>query len=100
MSKSTISLFELFQKFPDHGIARIFLEEKRWSKDDRTCPHYNFDKITTKNGKKLGYFHGQCYLKYFAMRANKIFECSYISLKKFIDGVFRKRLICAYLIMV
>ena len=36
MSQSTISLFELFQKFPDHGIARIFLEEKRWSKDNRT----------------------------------------------------------------
>ena len=100
MSKSTISLFELFQKFPDHGIARIFLEEKRWSKDNHTCLHCSADKITTKKGKKLGYFRCQCCLKDFAMRANKIFERLHITLKKFIDGVFRKRLICAYLIMV
>jgi hypothetical protein len=37
MSKSTISTFELFQRFPDQESARLYFEAARWP-DGAVCP--------------------------------------------------------------
>lgn len=37
MSKSTISTFELFQRFPDAESARLYFEAARWP-DGAACP--------------------------------------------------------------
>jgi hypothetical protein len=36
MSKSTISTFELFQRFPDNEAARIYFEGQRWPEGPKT----------------------------------------------------------------
>ena len=40
MSKSTIRLLELFQRFPDRKFARSHIEALRWP-DDIDCPRCN-----------------------------------------------------------
>lgn len=37
MSKSTISTFEMFQRFPDAESARLYFEAARWP-DGAACP--------------------------------------------------------------
>ncbi|KPL67387.1 hypothetical protein SZ64_04270 [Erythrobacter sp. SG61-1L] len=37
MSKSSISTFELFQRFPDQESARLYFEAARWP-DGAACP--------------------------------------------------------------
>lgn len=88
MSRSTISLFELFQKFPNQEIAREFLEEKRWPNNKHICPHCGFEKITIRKGKRVGYFRCQSCKVEFTVRTNTIFERSHIPLNKWIFGIY------------
>lgn len=37
MSKSTISTFQLFERFPDEPTARVYLESRLWPNGPR-CP--------------------------------------------------------------
>ena len=54
MSRSTISTFQLFQKFPDVETARKYLESKLWP-NGATCPkcHKTFGIITRT---RVGFF--------------------------------------------
>jgi len=85
----TISIFELFEKFPNEESAKKYLEEKRWS-DKVVCP------FCGKSGKQYrvkrngveGYFEcGECG-KVYTVRTGTIFERSHVPLHKWIFAFY------------
>ena len=53
MCKVTVSLLELFRRFPDGGSARIHFENRRWA-NGVYCPHCEEKERITK--RKNGYY--------------------------------------------
>ena len=88
MSKSTISTFQLFQMFPDQEAARLYLEQRRWA-GQVSCPHCGeYDKITARQGKRLGYYRCRACEKEFTVRTGTIFERSHVPLHKWIYAMY------------
>lgn len=88
MSKSTISVFELIEKFPDQESARIYLEAKRWQDGNVECPSCQSHKISKRKGKRSGYFKCQECANEFTVRTGTIFERSHIPLHKWIFAIY------------
>ena len=85
MSKSTISTFELFQRFTDAESARIYFEAKRWP-DGAVCPACNEAKrIGTRKG---GFYRCNACLNDFTIRTGTIFERSKVPLHKWIYAMY------------
>ncbi|MEG2236244.1 MAG: IS1595 family transposase [Akkermansia sp.] len=87
--KLTISLFDLFEKFPTEIEAKIFLEEKRWE-GTPVCPYcgeqhkqYRF----TKDGVEGYYLCSSC-KKNYTVRTGTIFERSHVPLNKWIFALY------------
>ncbi len=85
MSRSTISTFQLFQKYPDAESARIYLESRLWP-DGPTCP-------TCASGKRIGVRKGGFYRCHackldFTVRTATIFERSHIPLHKWLYAMY------------
>lgn len=87
MSNSTISLLELFNKFPTARSAQIFLEAKRWN-GHVVCPHCGSPKITTRKGARIGYYCCHACKAEFTVRTGTIFERSHIPLHKWIYAIY------------
>jgi transposase-like protein len=85
VSKSTISVFQLFELFPDQETARVYLESRLWSQGPR-CPSCGIgDRITTRKG---GYYRcNQCKTD-FTVRTGTIFERSHVPLHKWIYAMY------------
>jgi transposase-like protein len=85
MSKTTISVFQLFEMFPDQETARVYLESRLWSNGVR-CPHCGLgDRITAR---KRGYNRcNQCKAD-FTVRTGTIFERSHVPLHKWIYAMY------------
>lgn len=85
MSRSTISTFQLFQKFPDAEAARKYLEGRLW-KDGVTCPKCKGnERITTR---KDGFYRcNPCKLD-FTVRTGTIFERSHVPLHKWVYAMY------------
>jgi transposase-like protein len=84
MSKSTISAYEFFQMFPDQESARAYLEARRWP-DGPVCPLCdNSERITTRRGKRLGYYRCRDCGEEFTVRSATIFERSKVPLNKWL----------------
>jgi transposase-like protein len=85
MSKTTISVFQLFEMFPDQETARVYLESRLWPKGPR-CPSCGIgDRITTRKG---GYYRcNQCKTD-FTVRTGTIFERSHVPLHKWIYAMY------------
>lgn len=85
MSKSTISTFQLFQRFPNQEAARIYLEGRLWP-NGVTCPTCKAgERITTRKG---GYYRcNACHLD-FTIRTGTIFERSHIPLHKWLYAMY------------
>lgn len=85
MSRSTISTFQLFQKFPDSESARVFLKSRLWPKG-AVCPTcLKTDRITTR---KDGFYRcNPCKLD-FTIRTATIFERSHVPLHKWIYAIY------------
>jgi transposase-like protein len=85
MSRSTISTFQLFQKFPDVETARKYLESRLWPKGP-ICP-------TCLKGERIGvrkdgfYRCHACKLD-FTVRTGTIFERSHVPLHKWIYAMY------------
>lgn len=85
MSRSTISTFQLFQKFPDVETARKYLESRLWP-NGPVCP-------TCRTGERIGvrkdgfYRCNKCKLD-FTVRTGTIFERSHIPLHKWIYAMY------------
>lgn len=71
MSKSTISTFELFQRFPDQESARLYFEAARWP-DGAVCPACGEAKRI--GPRKGGFYRCNACLSDFTIRTGTIFE--------------------------
>jgi transposase-like protein len=87
MSKSTISTFELFERFPDQEAARVYLEGRLWPEGPR-CPVCGLgERVTARTGKP-GFYHCQQCLEDFTVRTGTIFERSHIPLHKWVYAMY------------
>ena len=76
--------------FPDVETARVYLEERRWG-GNVVCPHCDDDQITTRRGKRLGYYRcRECKVE-FTVRTGTIFERSHVPLHKWIYAIYSGR---------
>lgn len=87
MSKTTISILELFKMIPDQESARLFIENQRWH-GKPTCPHCACDKITTRKGDRAGYYRCQSCKKEFTVRTGTVFEKSKIGLHQWLYAMY------------
>jgi transposase-like protein len=88
MSKSTISMYDLFAIIPDAETARQYFEMRLWPRG-ATCPDCkSTERITTRGGDRLGFYRCvECEIE-FTVRTNTIFERSKIPLHKWVYGMY------------
>lgn len=85
MSRSTISLFQLSEMFPNAESARLYIEARRWPKGV-VCPTCQEAKrITTR---KDGFYRCNACKADFSVRTGTIFERSHIPLHKWICAMY------------
>lgn len=88
MSKSTISTFQLFEMFPDQESGRQYLEERRWA-GRVSCPHCGgYNRITSRQGRRLGYYQCRDCDREFTVRTSTVFERSHVPLHKWIYAMY------------
>jgi len=88
MSASTISTFQLFERFPDADAARHYLEAQRWP-DGPVCPLCdNNERITPRKGKRVGYYRCRDCGEEFTVRTDTIFERSHVPLHKWVYAMY------------
>lgn len=88
MSKSTISLYQLFEIIPNSDIARDYIESRLWP-DAPRCPLCeSVERITPRHGTRIGYYLcGSC-AEEFTVRTGTIFERSKIPLHKWVYAMY------------
>lgn len=85
MSRSTISTFQLFAKYPDQESARIYLESRLWP-NGTTCPTcHGTDRIGIRKG---GFYRCHACKLDFTVRTGTIFERSHVPLHKWIYAMY------------
>ena len=85
MSKSTISTFQLFERFPDAESARVYLEARLWP-NGVVCPVCKAgERITTRKG---GYYRCNACEEDFTVRTGTIFERSHVPLHKWVYAMY------------
>ena len=92
MSKytNTISLYELFDRFPTDASVRDYLETLLWEDGKPTCPKCKQNKLSRiwKNEKIKGqYLCKDCMIKFTVLKGT-IFEASRIPLRKWICAFY------------
>jgi transposase-like protein len=85
MSRSTISTFQLFQKFPDVESARKYLESRLWPKGT-TCP--SCQKTDRIGVRKDGFYRCHACKLDFTVRTGTIFERSHVPLHKWVYAMY------------
>lgn len=85
MSKSTISTFELFSRFPDEATARAYIEARRWP-NGATCPACAEAKRITPRPK--GFYRCNACKTDFTVRTGTIFERSHVPLHKWLYSMY------------
>jgi transposase-like protein len=85
MSRSTISTFQLFSKYPDAESARKYLESRLWP-NGVICPTCRKDeRITTR---KSGFYRCNACKLDFTVRTGTIFERSHVPLHKWLYSMY------------
>lgn len=85
MSRSTISTFELFQRFPDEASARSYIEARRWPSGAK-CPEcQGADRITAR---KNGFYRCNACKTDFTVRTGTVFERSHVPLHKWLYAMY------------
>lgn len=84
--KSTISMLDMFELFPNAEVAREFLEDRRWRGHVR-CPTCAKDRITVRKGKRLGYYRCRDCKDEFTVRTGTILERSHVPLHKWLYAI-------------
>ncbi|MCZ6802976.1 MAG: IS1595 family transposase [Proteobacteria bacterium] len=81
----TISIFQLFEMFPDQESARTYLESRLWP-DGTKCPACSGkERITTRKG---GYYRCNACKVDFTVRTGTIFERSHVPLHKWLFAMY------------
>ena len=86
MSRSTISTFQLFQKFPDVPSARTYLESRLW-KTGPTCPYCKAGTDRIK-ARTQGFYRCNDCRKDFTVCVGTIFERSHVPLHKWVYAMY------------
>ena len=82
-----ITIFELFEMFPDERSARVWFENIRWA-DGKYCPKCGSLRISNvKNEKPQPYKCKDC-KSYFSVRNGSIMECSRLPLRKWVFAIY------------
>jgi len=85
MSKSTISTFQLFERFPDKEAARVYLESRLWP-NGVVCPVCKAgERITVR---KAGYYRCNACQEDFTVRTGTVMERSHIPLHKWLYAMY------------
>jgi len=89
MSKVTISVYELMEKFPDEESARLYLEQKRWGSKPvcAYCGCIGNQHAKTRNEKAGYYFCYHC-KRIYTVRTGTIFERSHVPLNKWLYAFY------------
>ena len=88
MGGTTISTFELFERFPDAKSARVYLEERRWH-GSPACPLCGAtEQISARTGKRRGYYRCHDCAGEFTVRTGTIFERSHVPLHKWVYAMY------------
>lgn len=105
MSRSTISTFQLFEKFPDEATAREYLEKRLW-KNGPQCPKCKGTKnVSVRTGKDGFYMCNLCRFEFsirhlgryideftFRLNAGKVQRHVLDRLDSFVDNVVGRRI--------
>ena len=76
-----LSIFELFDIFPDEVSAREWFENTRWPNDRRYCPRcFSYDTVNVKNERPQPFRCRSC-KKYFSVRTDTVMEQSNLPLR-------------------
>ena len=85
MSKSTISVYQLFALVPDAETGRVWLESRLWPNGPR-CPHCGLgERITPRKG---GYYRCNQCKEDFTVRTGTVMERSHIPLHKWVYAMY------------
>ena len=85
MSKSTISTFQLFERFPDKESARVYFESRLWPVGP-VCPVCKGqERITVRKG---GYYRCNACSEDFTVRTGTVMERSHIPLHKWLYAMY------------
>lgn len=87
MSKSTISLLQLFKAYPDEESARVYFEGQRWP-DGPCCPACGEAFRIWSNPKRAGFYRCNADLLVFTVRTGTIFERSKVPLNKWLYAMY------------
>ena len=85
MSRSTISTFQLFAKFPDQESARVYLESILWPNGPQCSICQSTKRITTRKG---GFYRCLACKDDFTVRTGTIFGRSHVPLHKWLYAIY------------
>jgi transposase-like protein len=85
MSRSTISTFQLFSRFPDEPTAIAYLEKRLWP-NGPVCPQCTATERITK--RKDGFYTCNACVFKFTIRTATIFERSHVPLHKWLYAIY------------
>ncbi|MEJ0026755.1 MAG: IS1595 family transposase [Rhizomicrobium sp.] len=85
MSRSTISTFELFQRFPDEAAARAYIEARRWPSGAK-CPECR--EASRITARKNGFYRCNACKTDFTVRTGTVFERSHVPLHKWLYAMY------------
>ncbi len=85
MCKVTISLLQLFERFPNQDTARAYMEQKRWPAG-AWCPHCG--ERTRIGSYKDGYYRCNVCMEMFTVRTQTVMQRSHIPLHKWLYGMY------------
>ena len=86
MKNTAISVYELFQLFPDEASARKRLETIRWT-DGVKCPHCESENIYIRKAR-AGFYDCRDCKAHFSVRTGTVFEKSHVKLNKWIYAIY------------
>ncbi|MDE0139501.1 MAG: IS1595 family transposase [bacterium] len=83
-----ISLFEIFEMFPDEGSAIDWFETIRWPDGTKWCPRCGSDETdVVESGRPMPYRCSSC-RKYFSVRTGTVMESSKLPLRKWVIALY------------
>src|ERR1035441_3040758 len=85
MSKSTISTFQLFARFPNQESARIYLESILWPNGPQCSICQSTERITARKG---GFYRCLACKDDFTVRTGTIFGRSHVPLHKWLYAIY------------
>lgn len=86
MSKSTISTFQLFERFPNQESARVYFESRLWPVGP-VCPVCK-GQAGVVSTKRIGYYRCNPCREVFTVRTGTILERSHIPLHKWLYAMY------------